>query len=423
MQTNTADVAEDLPDIDQGSLPNLRAFTYLLFFVFGGITSLNDVLIPKLKELFDLSYGQAMLVQSAFFGAYLLISIPASMIVRSMGYLRVAFVGITLMMAGSLLFVPASTMGSYYAFLFALFVLAAGITTVQVVANPLISILGPVKFAHSRLTFAQAFNSFGTTIFPYAGSMLILGALVAVDQRTLSQSALAAYRSQESHVVAQAYIGLAIALAFVAAAVWSRRNKLPRQSFESLDLRGAFRLLKHKRFSFGVSSIFLYVGAEVAVGSLIVSYLMQSDGMALTQRAAGVHVSYYWGGAMVGRFIGAMILKHVSPGKVLASSAATAIALLFISMSLSGAISGWALLAIGLCNSVMFPTIFNLASEGLGTQRAEGSGILCMAIVGGAVIPPLTGHLADLIGLHGALLLPAICYSIIASFGFYTRRE
>ena len=402
--------------------PDLRLFVFALFFIFGGITSLNDVIIPKLKELFTLSYAQAMLVQSAFFAAYFIVSIPAAAIVRRAGYMRTAAFGLLTMTAGCLLFVPASRSGTFGVFLFALFVLASGITIVQVVANPLISLLGRPETAHSRLTFAQAFNSLGTTVFPYVGSILILGSLATIDATTLSGEALAAYRTQETQVVVRTYLGLAAALLLVAAVVWLRRNRLREEHANQASILAAFDLLKQPRFGFGALGIFLYVGAEVAIGSLIVNYLMLSDVMGLGEQAAGKHVPFYWGGALAGRFIGAYLLRVFSPGKVLATAAAGSITLILISANSAGALAGWALLAIGLCNSIMFPTIFSLASEGLGKRAAEGSGLICMAIVGGAIIPPLTGHIADLAGLQFALILPAACYAVIAAFGLYARR-
>jgi MFS transporter, FHS family, L-fucose permease len=404
--------------------PDLRIFVFALFFIFGGITSLNDVIIPKLKELFTLNYFQALLVQSAFFGAYFVFSIPAAAIVRKSGYMRTAAIGLLMMTAGCLLFVPASLSGTFGMFLFALFVLAAGITTVQVVANPLISMLGAPATAPSRLTFAQAFNSLGTTIFPYVGSILILGSLATVDVSTLSGAALDAYRTQETQVVVRTYLGLAAALMVVAAVVWTRRNRLPQPPADDSSILKAFDLLKRQRFGFGALCIFLYVGAEVAIGSIIVNYLMEANIMGLGEQAAGKLVPLYWGGALVGRFIGSYVLRKISPGMVLAGVAAMVILLLLISGSVSGAVAGWALLAIGLFNSIMFPTIFTLASVGLGTRAAEGSGVICVAIVGGAIIPPLTGWVADILGsLQIALIVPALCYLVIAAFGLYAHRH
>lgn len=401
---------------------SLRVFVFALFFIFGGITSLNDVIIPKLKDLFTLSYAQAMLVQSAFFAAYFIFSLPAAVIVQRIGYMRTAVVGLLTMTVGCLLFIPASSSGMFGTFLLALFVLAAGITVVQVVANPLISMLGAPATASSRLTFAQAFNSLGTTVFPYVGAIVILGSLAHVDQSTLSAAALADYRAAESQVVVHTYLGLAVALAIVAFLVWINRHKLAERPHPQGGMWSAFELLKRPRFAFGALCIFLYVGAEVAVGSLIVNYLMQHDVLGLDADTAGKHVSLYWGGAMVGRFLGAYILRVCAPGKVLAGAGASAALLLLVAATTQGATSGWALLAIGLVNSIMFPTIFTLASEGLGEQAAGGSGLICMAIVGGAIVPLLTGYAADVSGLRLSLAVPALCYVLILAYGWYARR-
>src|SRR5580698_1826605 len=404
---------------DVGYLP---VFVFALFFFFGGITSLNDVIIPKLKELFTLSYAEVMTVQSAFFGAYLIISLPAAALVRRIGYMQSAVVGLSLMMVGCLLFIPASSSALFQMFLLALFIVAAGITVVQVVANPLISLLGPPATVHSRLTFAQAFNSLGTTIFPYVGSALILGSLATVDPKSLTGAALTSYRAQATHVIGGTYFGLALTLLVLAILVWWYRKHLREQRIPGSSWREALGLLRLPRFVFGATCIFLYVGAEVAIGSLIVNYLMQSDVLGLGQRAAGEHVPPYWGGAMVGRFIGSYLLRLFSPGKVLAVAAGGVMTLLAISSHTTGAVSGWSLLAIGLCNSIMFPTIFSLASEGLGPRSASASGIIAVAIVGGALIPPLTGHIADLFTLRTALVIPAICYVGILAYGIYARR-
>jgi MFS transporter, FHS family, L-fucose permease len=403
--------------------PELRLFVMALFFIFGGITSLNDVIIPKLKDLFTLNYTQAMLVQTAFFAAYAIIGIPAAAIVKRIGYMRGAAFGLMTMMAGCLLFVPASQSAQFTIFLIALFVLASGVTIVQVVANPLISLLGPVRTTHSRLTFAQAFNSLGTTIFPFFGSILILGSLAEVDTARLSAAQRDAYRVTESAVVVNAYLGLALALALVAMVVWLNRHRLQGERHDGGSIFKSFDLLRRGRFGFGALCIFLYVGAEVSIGSLIVNYLAQDHVMALSEENAGKLIALYWGGAMAGRFVGSAVLRVISPGLVLASMGAAAIALITVSANSTGIVSGYSLLAIGLANAIMFPTIFSLACEGLGPRAADGSGVICMAIVGGAVIPPLTGLIADLTGsLAIALAPPAICYAIIASFGLLARR-
>lgn len=403
--------------------PGLQGFVFALFFIFGGITSLNDVIIPKLKELFTLNYTQAMLVQFCFFTAYLVIGIPGARLVKKIGYMRGAVAGLLTMMVGCLLFIPASQHAVYGLFLFALFVLASGVVLVQVVANPLISLLGPAQTAHSRLTFAQAFNSLGTTLFPYFGAIIILGSLATVTAAELFGPALDAYRTQETRAIVNAYSGLAVALAVVAAAVWLFRNRLKGESHEASTGLGGVDLLKRPRFGYGALCIFLYVGAEVSIGSLVVSYLMQPGVMALPEQAAGQLIAYYWGGAMIGRFIGSAVLRLVSPGMVLAFVSAGAITLIAISTNTTGEVAGYSLLAIGLMNSIMFPTIFTLACEKLGSRAADGSGIINVAIFGGAVVPLATGMIADVSGsLAVALALPALCYAIIAGFGVFARR-
>jgi FHS family L-fucose permease-like MFS transporter len=254
------------------------------------------------------------------------------------------------------------------------------------------------------------------------GSALILSSLATVDPKTLTGTALTSYRAQATQVIGGTYVGLALTLLVLAILVWGYRKHLREHRIRGSSWREALGLLRLPRFLFGATCIFLYVGAEVAIGSLIVNYLMQSDVFGLGQKAAGEHVPLYWGGAMVGRFIGSYVLRLVSPGKVLAVAAAGVMSLLFIASHTTGAVSGWSLLAIGLCNSIMFPTIFSLASEGLGPRSASASGIIAVAIVGGAVIPPLTGHMADLFSLRTALLVPAICHVGILAYGIYARR-
>lgn len=403
----------------------LRYFVMALFFIFGGITSLNDVIIPKLKELFTLSYTQAMLVQFCFFTAYAVIGIPGAMLVRKVGYMRGAAAGLVIMIAGCLAFIPASQTASYWLFLAAYFVLAAGVVIVQVVANPLISLLGKPETTSSRLTFAQAFNSLGTTIFPIAGSVLILGSLAKVSAHDLTGEALDAYRRAESAAIVHGYLGIAVALAIVAGAVWMFRNRLPVEKHGDTGGFAGFDLLKRPRFGYGALCIFLYVGAEVSIGSLIVSYLMQDHVMALPEQSAGKLIGLYWGGAMVGRFIGSAVLRVLNPGIVLAFNACAAIALIALSVTSSGHVSGYALLAVGLMNSIMFPTIFSLACDKLGMRAADGSGIINVAICGGAIVPLATGAIADAAGgnLGVALVLPALCYAVIAGFGLFARKS
>ena len=404
--------------------PRLQPFVFALFFIFGGITSLNDVIIPKLKELFTLSYTQAMLVQVCFFAAYLVIGIPGARLVQRIGYMRGAVAGLLLMMTGCLLFIPASQTAAYPLFLAALFVLASGVVIVQVVANPLISLLGKPATTHSRLTFAQAFNALGTTIFPFFGAILILGTLATQSAGQLNGAALDAYRTAESQAIVNGYTGLAVALAVVAGVVWLFRNSLKGEKHEASSGLAGLDLLKQTRFGFGALCIFLYVGAEVSIGSLIVSYLGQPQVLGLASAEAGKLIGLYWGGAMIGRFVGSALLRLVAPGRLLAFVAVGAIVLIGVSTQTSGSLSGYSLLAIGLMNAIMFPTIFSLACEGLGGRSADGSGILNVAIVGGAVVPLFTGLIVDGTGsLALGLALPAACYAVIAAFGQHAQRH
>ncbi len=422
---STSSSTDPNPVADGGTpidAPGLNYFVFALFFIFGGITSLNDVIIPKLKELFTLSFFEASLVQFCFFIAYAVVGIPGARFVKRIGYMRGAVAGLLTMMVGCLLFIPASQSALFGVFLFAYFILATGVVLVQIVANPLISLLGPPQTAHSRLTFAQAFNSLGTTIFPYVGSILILGSLATVTAAQLSGAELDAYRTAESGAIVRGYLGLAAALAVVAGVVWLFRNRLKGERHETTTLAEGLSLLKRPRFGYGAACIFLYVGAEVAIGSFIVNYLMQADVLNLPEQSAGKLISLYWGGALVGRFIGSALLRMVSPGLLLATAAGGAIALIAISANTTGELAGYSLLAVGLMNSIMFPTIFSLACEKLGPRAADGSGIINVAIAGGAIIPAIYGALADQVGLAAALTLPALCYAIILGFGIFARR-
>jgi len=431
--TSSSDPAAGIEDRGVHA-PGLEVFVFALFFIFGGITSLNDVIIPKLKELFTLNYTQAMLIQFCFFFAYAVVGIPGAMLVKRTGYMRGAVIGLLTMMVGCLLFIPSAQTATYGLFLFALFVLATGVVLVQIVSNPLISLLGPARTASSRLTFAQAFNSVGTTIFPFVGAVLILGGSAQSfwDVSRVVDPACAGTanapemstvnRIAESQMISHTYLGLAFALLVIAGVVWMFRNRLQGERHEVSSLSTSFALLRRPRFAFGALCIFLYVGAEVSIGSTLVNYLKSDHALCLTGQSAGKQLLFYWGGAMVGRFIGSAVLRAFNPGKVLAGVAIGAIVLVLVSIATHGATAGNTLLAVGLMNSIMFPTIFTLACEKLGDRAADGSGIINVAICGGAIIPVLTGMLADTVTLPFALLLPVACYAVIAAFGAYARR-
>jgi len=389
-----------------------------LFFMWGFLTCLNDILIPHLKEVFDLNYTQGMLIQFCFFGAYFLVSLPAGLLVKKVGYKTGAVIGLVIAAVGCLMFYPAAAMREYAVFLAALFVLAGGITVLQVSANPYVAILGKPETAPSRLTLTQAFNSFGTTIAPVIGGALILGA-VTVDSNLTGDALLQA----KAHAVQIPYVALAAALLLLAAVF--AFLKLPVIVDEALpaSAQDSGSAWQYRHLVFGAVGIFVYVGGEVAIGSLLVNFMGLPDIAGLAEKDAAKYVSYYWGGAMVGRFIGSIVMQKISGGKVLAFNALAAVLLILVAVFASGSVAMWAILAVGLCNSVMFPTIFSLAVTGLGRHTSQGSSILCMAIVGGALIPLAQGALADSLGLQLSFLLPILCYLYIVFYGLQGHKN
>jgi FHS family L-fucose permease-like MFS transporter len=390
----------------------------ILFFMWGLLTSLNDVLIPHLKAVYTLTYVQAMLVQFCFFGAYFVVSLPAGAVVRRIGYQRGVVLGLAVAACGCLLFYPAATAG-YGFFLMAFFVLAAGITMLQVAANPYVTVLGSPATASSRLTLTQAFNSLGTTVAPIVGGILILsgGMLAAADVARLPAAEQLAYRANEAAAVQGPYLVLAATLLVLAALFWMA--KLPAIVHAADEAVSGERpsILSQRRLVLGAVAIFLYVGGEVSIGSFLINFLGHPDVAGLAPASAAHYVGLYWGGAMVGRFIGFAVMRRVSPGKTLAFNAAAAIALVLLAIFAKGNLSLWAIVAVGLCNSVMFPTIFSMALSRLGSLTGQGSGVLCMAIVGGALVPFAQGMVADSAGLHLSFLVPAACYIYIFYFG------
>jgi FHS family L-fucose permease-like MFS transporter len=393
-----------------------------LFFMWGLITSLNDILIPHLKAVFTLSYVQAMLIQFSFFAAYFVMSWPAGALVRRLGYQRGIMIGLAGAGLGCLLFYPAAALRAYPFFLLALFILASGITLLQVAANPYVAFLGEPDSAPARLNLTQAFNSLGTTLGPLFGSLLILSVAVksASEQAALTPAARAAYTAGEAGSVQHPYLLLA-ALLFVIALIIGL-YKLPAVENEGEDHAGAGkggegRLWRHRHLLLGAIGIFAYVGAEVSTGSFLVNLMTEPGIAGFSIEAAGQHLALYWSGAMVGRFIGSALLRKVKPGALLASNALANAVLIALAMAAGGPVAMWALLAVGLFNSIMFPTIFSLALVGLGRLTSAGSGLLCMAIVGGAVVPLLQAFFADRIGLLHSFLVPCLCYLFIAWYG------
>jgi len=459
--------------------------------MWGFLTCLNDILVPHLKSIFDLNYTKVMLIQSAFFGAYFIFSIPSSKIIDWIGYQRSMVVGLLTMGLGAFLFVPAASVPSYPLFLGALIVLAAGITCLQVAANPYVTVLGKPETASSRLNLTQAFNSLGTFLAPFFGGLFILTAARNMNEiRALAPDALQAYRLHEAATVKTPYMGLGIALVVLAMAIGS--FKLPkienaqRKAGEKVD----DSIWKHPNLIFGAIAIFVYVGAEVSIGSFLVNYFGQPEIGGLTEKLAAAFVAFYWGGAMLGRFIGSNFLagakvKYMAlvaaisiglillsypierqlpaayqpgvpnltwlawlvvsgrplfvlvaiaaatiavvaamrggkatahTGILLAICALSTSALVAVSMLSTGQVAMWSIILVGFFNSIMFPSIFTLGVAELGPLTGDGSGIMIMAIVGGAIIPETQGWIADHIGIHHAFFVPVICYLYILFF-------
>jgi FHS family L-fucose permease-like MFS transporter len=411
-----------------------------LFFLWGFITVLVDSLIPRLRELFTLSYFEAGLVQFAFFGAYFLLSIPASYVLSKIGYKHGVILGLFTMAIGCLLFYPAASYRLFGVFMLAYFILAGGMTILQVAANPYVAVLGSEKGASSRLNLSQAFNSLGTAIAPSIGALFILSDKIKSKEEieALTATAKDIYLASEASAVQNPFLGLALFI-FLIAGIFLF-VKLPKLISESSS--GTYsEAFKQKNLMQGVLGILFYVGAEVAIGSYLVNYFLDmnmievikendlmsaiaesilNSGLAYIDNKAvvGVFVTFYWSGAMFGRFAGSYLTKIMKPGKVLGVFATMAISLILVSISTNGLLSMWSILAVGLFNSIMFPTIFTLAIDGIGDLKPKASGLLCAAIVGGAIIPPLYGYFTDIIGFKSAFIFVIICYTYILWYGY-----
>lgn len=417
----------------------------VLFFLWGFITVLVDSLVPRLKDVFELSYFQAVLVQFAFFLAYLVISLPAGALLSRIGYKKGIIVGLITMAVGCLLFYPAASEREFWIFLVAYFTLAGGITVLQVAANPYVSVLGSEDGASSRLNLSQAFNSLGTAIAPLIGASFLLSDTIksSTEISVLTDNDKSAYYVSEASAVQTPFLFIAAFIGFLA--LLFVFIKLPK-ILEKSPVGGYGKLLKNKIVMLGALGIFLYVGAEVAIGSFLVNYflsmnlsevilenstmkyiaenLLNTDLSTIDNKAiVGAFVVFYWSGAMVGRFVGAYLTRIMKPTKVLSIFASLAVLMLLTSMHTYGLVSMWSILAVGLFNSIMFPTIFALTIDGLGDLKPQASGLLCMAIFGGAVIPPMYGLLTDNIGFKMALFLVIACYGYIVFFGIFKGRN
>ncbi len=407
-----------------------------LFFMVGFLTCLNDIIIPHLKGIFELNYAEAMLVQFAFFTSYAVFSFPAGALVARFGYKKTMVCGLIVMAVGAAGFIPAAKLAVFGVFLTALIILAAGMTVVQVAVNPYVTVIGPAATASSRLNLAQAFNSLGTFIAPFLGGLLILGGatqLTPQHMHSLSTVRLQAYRELQAHSVILPYLGMALVLLLLAIALASIKLQ-PRTSVaeRTQDFRpGAFSeafarpdsIWHHPWLIAGAIGIFTYVGAEVSIGSLLVNYMGLPQIAGLSEATAAKYLMVYWGGAMVGRFVGSAVLQRVKTGKLLGFNGILALILVILSILSHGHLAMFALLFVGLFNSIMFPSIFTLGIQDLGALTSRGSSLMIAAILGGALIPLATGKLADQIGLHVAFLIPALCYVYITGFGIAAIRR
>ena len=417
-------------------------FLTTLFFLWGFITVLVDSLVPRLKDVFEMSYAKTVLVQFAFFTAFFVVSVPAGAILSKIGYRKGIVLGLVVMAIGCLFFYPAAEYRNFTIFLVGYFTLAGGITVLQVAANPYVALLGSEEGASSRLNLSQAFNSLGTTIAPVVGALFLLSDSVKTSEEINALSAMEkvdyyaaeAATVQTPFLLIASFIGvLAIVFAFI---------KLPKVMQES-PKGGYFSLLRNKLMLMGALGIFVYVGAEVAIGSFLVNYfndmnlaVIVADNEMMMRIAnsiastfnktfsnsdpkslLGIFIIFYWGGAMIGRFVGAYLTKIMPAGRVLSIFALLAIVMIAVSITTQGLLSMWSILAVGLFNSIMFPTIFTLTLEGLGDLKAQASGILCMAIVGGAIIPFVFGGLIDNFGFKTAFILTLFCYGYILYYG------
>jgi len=390
--------------------------------MWGFATVLNDILVPHLKAVFQLNYGQSLLIQFAFFLGYLLMAIPSAKLLERIGYKSSVVLGLLGMAGSALMFLPAARLESYPVFLIALFLLASAITLLQVAANPYVTVIGPAHTASSRLNLVQAFNSAGTTLAPLFGGMLILGRSSSGNS-TVETVLTAQQRVADVQAVQLPYLLIAGVLIALALLVW--RVRLPDLGQDSRRAvqaeRAKHSLWRHRNLVFGVPAICLYLLCEIGIGSTLVNFISLPKIGNMSHADAASYLSLFWGGAMVGRFAGALLLRWIAPERMLAAVSLGALVLVLIAITNSGALAMWSLIAIGLCHSVMFPTIFTLGVRGLGPLTEEGSGLLIMAIAGGA-FSALQGVLADRIGLQLSYVLPAVCYIYVLGYALWGCR-
>jgi len=393
-----------------------------LFLAWGFITSNNDPLIASLKASFSLSYTEALMTQLVFFAAYGFVSLPAATLISRVGSVKAILIALATMITGCLLVQFVTRFQSYELILLALFVLGIGITALQVAANPLAAALGPPGNSHFRLTFAQAFNSLGVILGVNFGSKIMLGADVlqsghqSITDPAAKIIALAA--------VTQAFLLIALLLSGLMLFIWLSRRRIEAAAAVTVATNGSVLAALRSRWAiFGAIAIGLYVGAEVSIGSIMINFLNQPDVLNLPLETAGFYLgNFYWMGALVGRFVGSYLLTRIAAPRLLAVAAATAVLLCLTVVVFEGAVGAYAALAVGLFNSIMFPTIFTITLERAGVPQPSTSGLLCVAIVGGAILPYGVGKFADAISLPLAFLLPMTAYAVILIFSLLADR-
>ncbi|MGF7149336.1 FHS family L-fucose permease-like MFS transporter [Sphingomonas zeicaulis] len=380
-----------------------------LFFMWGFITVINNTLLPHLRSVFDLSYTQTTLIESVWFIAYFVASIPSAKLIERVGYQKSLVIGLLIMAAGALGMTLAASLPSYGVTLVMLFVIASGITLLQVAANPYVAVIGPAETSSSRLNLVQAMNSAGTMLAPLFGAYLILGRSkggTAEAGAVLTQ----AERLADAQSVVLPYVLVAVVLVVLAVVI--ARFPLPAMgsatSRVAKEERHKHSLWKHRNLVFGIPAIFIYLIAEIGVANLFVNFVSQPDIANLTHEQAGRYLTFLWGGMMVGRFVGSALMQRIDAGIVLAAFSIGAFVVMLVTVFTTGPIAMWALILVGLFHSIMFPTIFTLGIKGLGPLTEEGSGLLIMAIAGGALVV-VQGWLADEYGLQTSFWLTAVC--------------
>jgi len=415
----TVDAASSAARTQRSALTLLAS----LFFMWGFITVINNTLLPHLRSVFELNYTQTTLIESVWFIAYFFASIPSAKLIEHVGYKRSMVVGLLIMAVGALMMIPAARLPSYAVVLTALFVIASGITLLQVAANPYVAVIGPPQTASARLNLVQAFNSMGTTFAPLFGGYLILSRSTSGNIEGGAAALTFEQRMADAQSVQLPYFIVAVVLVILAVVI--ARYNLPdlnptARRLDAID-RKRHSLWRHRNLVFGIPAIFIYLIAEIGVSNLFINFVSAPNIGALTHAQASNYLFLLWGGMMVGRFVGSQLMRHLPAEKVLAGASVAAFVVMTVTVLASGPLAMWSLISVGLFHSIMFPTIFTLGIRGLGPLTEEGSGLLIMAIAGGALVV-VQGQLADAFGLQLSFLLTAACELYVLFYALWGCR-